>query len=116
MPTKQQKVINLISAIRDSHGQMTNIFMNGSCLNLFYILRSAFPGAKAWYSPLHAHVLTEISGRFYDIMGDTQPDKTYQPITRVYSDIATTKRLIKRMEREEFDFNDAPFAGDFIIR
>lgn len=89
--------------------------MNGVCLNLFYILRSAFSKAKPWYSPRHVHVVTEIDGKFYDINGQAKPDESYKPITKVYSDIGATRRLIRRMEREEFEFNDAPFAGDFII-
>ncbi len=59
----------LINRLRESHPMMTRIFTNGSCYQLFLILKTVFPQAVCWYDPVIGHAYTEIDGRFYDITG-----------------------------------------------
>ena len=43
---------------------MEDIFLNGSCLNLYLILRNIFPEAVPYYNS--DHIITKIDDRFYD--------------------------------------------------
>lgn len=58
-----------ISALRDSHPAMVDIFKNGSCYQLFLIIRTVYPNAAAWHDPVAGHVYVEVNGQFYDIDG-----------------------------------------------
>jgi len=98
---QHRKILNQISAIRSSHSQMTNIFLYGSCLNLFCILRSIYPEAQPWYNV--DHVITEIGGRFYDITGSVS-NEGYLHFTEVY-DTNGRKRAYYEMVRSEFPLN-----------
>lgn len=62
-------VEQLINRLRESHPMMTRIFTNGSCYQLFLILKTVFPQAVCWYDPTAYHVYIEVDGRFYDIGG-----------------------------------------------
>lgn len=62
-------VSRFISTLRDTHPQMTELFMHGQCYSLFLILRLPWPQAKALYSPKAGHVYVEIDGAIYDIRG-----------------------------------------------
>lgn len=96
--TKQLKILNIISSIRDSHPSMVDIFEKGSCLNLFIMLRHVFPGAKAFYNS--SHVVTRIGKYYYDINGITS-GKNYLPIT-FYHDKRRTSRLFSQMLKSHY--------------
>jgi hypothetical protein len=99
--SQHRKILNQISAIRNSHSQMTNIFLYGSCLNLFCILRSIYPEAQPWYNI--DHVITEIGGRFYDITGSVSNEGYYR-FTEIY-DRKGTRRSFSQMFKYEFPLN-----------
>ncbi len=53
---------------------MVSVFVQGSCYQLFLILRSLFPQAKCLYDFKNAHVYTDIDGVIYDIRGEFKGD------------------------------------------
>ena len=59
------KILEIITEIRNSHSEMVNIFSKGSCYNLFLILKLVFPEAEAYYNS--DHIITKIGEKFYDI-------------------------------------------------
>lgn len=67
MISKKRKILNIITEIRNSHPEMKDMFMNGSCLNLHMILRAMFPEAEPYYNV--DHVITKIDDSYYDIRG-----------------------------------------------
>lgn len=80
--TKQRRILNLISEVRNSCGVMEYIFLNGSCINMFCILRCIYPEARPWFNI--DHVITEIDGKFYDITGQVS-SKGYRPFAEFYN-------------------------------
>ncbi|MCE7039200.1 hypothetical protein [Dyadobacter sp. CY312] len=101
---KHRQILRLIAEIRGSHSEMKNIFLFGSCLNLFKILRTVFPEAKAWFDL--NHVITEIDGRFYDITGQVQK-KNHIEITQIFGSKRRTSRSFSTMDKFEFDIVSA---------
>lgn len=96
--SKHQQILNQIAAIRASHSQMSNIFLYGSCLNLFCILKSFYPESEAFFN--QDHVVTQIDGKFYDITGRVFA-KGYKPLTSFYGKRGTI-RSFTQMYRAEF--------------
>ena len=72
---KQEQIIQLITALRESADRMYMIFTTGSCVRLFKILQAADPSAKLYWSDGDSHALTKIDGNYYDIGGLV--DKSY---------------------------------------
>lgn len=99
---QHQRILNTISAIRDSHSQMENIFLQGSCLNLFCILRTIYPQAQPWFNI--DHIITEIDGRYYDITGQVS-NKRYLRFTEFYNR-RRTSRSFTRMFKAEYPLID----------
>lgn len=95
--TKHQKILNIISSIRDSHSEMVNIFTLGSCMNFFVILRSIFPKAEAYYN--QDHVITKIHGKFYDINGQVLCT-THQQFTKIYNKRRTSRAFTQMINAE----------------
>jgi len=58
---------NIIQAIRESFGASITIYTSGNCYQLYEILKTVFPRAKAYESG--GHIYTKIEDRFYDIRG-----------------------------------------------
>lgn len=82
-PTQQQQILNLISEIRNSHSKMEKIFLYGSCINLFMILRVVYPTAVAYYNI--DHIITKIGDFYYDITGIVTDTKGYIPFSSCYN-------------------------------
>lgn len=80
---KQEKILELIKEIRNSHPSMEEIFTNGSCYNLYCILKVCFPQAEAYYDG--NHIITEVEGCFYDIKGQIMPSYNHTPLEDRYS-------------------------------
>lgn len=101
--TKHHTIINLITEIRNSHSQMKNIFLYGSCLNLFCILHTIYPEARAWFNI--DHIITEIDGKYYDITGNllqiTVNKGNYMPFEQVHDKKGTSKSF-RQMYKAEF--------------
>lgn len=94
------KVINLIKEIRNSNPVMLDIFLAGSCCNFYFILKTVFPNAKAYFNI--DHVVTEIEGRFFDITGEVSKEefkeKGYMSIDSIYADKYKTDESVKAGE------------------
>lgn len=67
---KEEKILNLITAIRESFGGSIAVYTCGNCYQFYEILKSVFPDAEAYGS---GHVYTKIDGKFYDIRGEIDP-------------------------------------------
>jgi len=65
--SNNEKVLQLITEIRNSNPVMEDIFLYGSCCNFHYILKAVFPQARALFNI--CHVITYIDGMYYDITG-----------------------------------------------
>ena len=72
---ERKKLRNLISSIRNSHPDITKLYMEGQCFNFACILRSQFEGGVFWYSYLEGHMYYKYGDYWYDIRGEhlTQP-------------------------------------------
>lgn len=46
-----------------------SIYLNGSCFELYRLLKLVWPEAVCYYSHLEGHVYTQIGRKFYDIRG-----------------------------------------------
>lgn len=74
-------VIKLISAIRNSHPDIKQLYMNGQCYNFCLILRAAYPKAEIWYDQVEGHAYTKIGRYWYDIRGEhLKVSKTCLPL------------------------------------
>lgn len=76
------------------------VFLNGSCLNFFLILRAVFPGAKPFYNI--DHIITKIGDRYYDITGEVKCTPDYMPYRSIYSKKGLI-RSFRQMYRAEAD-------------
>jgi hypothetical protein len=92
--SKHQRILNLLALIRDAHPAIKPIFLYGSCLNLFCILRALYPEAEAYSN--QNHVLTKIDGKYYDITGRVVPIESdnYKPFTSFHSKRRTSRAFI----------------------
>lgn len=80
--TKDRKILNFIEVIRNSHPEMKNIFLYGSCLNFHLILKSIYPEAIP-YTNID-HIITKIGNKFYDISGRVYNTKSYEKMGTIY--------------------------------
>ena len=76
---------------------MENIFLYGSCMNMFCILRTVYPNAKAWYNA--NHIITEIEGKFYDITGEVKKGN-HLPFTSYYNKRRTSRAFTQMYNAE----------------
>lgn len=89
--TKHLRILNIIYNLKMSHPTMIDIFTKGSCVNFFFILRSIFPEAEAYYDG--EHVITKIDDYYYDITGKVLP-KQHIPLRN--------KKAVSQMARYTF--------------
>lgn len=64
-----RELVRTIDAIRASHPDMEDLYMNGRCYDFFLIIRSLRPNAVAWYDYNVGHVYALVNDRLYDIRG-----------------------------------------------
>lgn len=64
------KVLNFISAVRNSFGGAHMVYTRGSCYQFYLVLKQVFPDAIAFYNS--DHVITKIGTKFFDISGEVQ--------------------------------------------
>lgn len=87
---------------------MANIFTTGSCLNFFLILREIYPEAEAYFN--ENHVITKISGCYYDINGEvsmkTVSEDNYSPFADYYPSKKAVVRAYNQMMKAEYQFKD----------
>jgi len=92
---KHKKVLKLIEEISNSNPIMYDIFLRGSCCNLYFILKTVFPKAKAYFNI--EHIITKIDGKYYDITGEVSSEG-YIPIEEMYTDKYKDDESIKAGE------------------
>ncbi len=81
---------------------MEHMFLYGSCLNLFCILRSFYPEAKPWTNV--DHIITEIDGKFYDITGSVN-NKGYTPYApESYRDKVGIRKSFNQQYKLQYKF------------
>lgn len=68
------KILNLLTALRESDQKVLEVFMSGSCYRLYHVLQSVFPTAIPLYSHKQGHWVVEINNRYYDIGGEIKKD------------------------------------------
>lgn len=69
----EEKVLNIIKAIRESFGGSVAVYQFGNCYQFYEILKTVFPDAEAFYDG--NHVWTKIDGKYYDILGEKKHSK-----------------------------------------
>lgn len=65
----RRDVLKLITAIRESHPDMVELYTLGQCYNFALILRSVFPNVEFWYDYCEGHMYSRIDQYWYDIRG-----------------------------------------------
>ena len=98
---KHHKIINFLIELKNSHPSMEKIYTNGSCMNLFCILKSLWPEAVAYYNI--GHIITKIDDKYYDINGqvfDVQK-QAYAPFTSYYPKKGT-RRAFNQMYKLKY--------------
>lgn len=66
---ERKRILNFLRELRESDELMIHIFSEGSCFRLYKILKTIYAEAKAMYSRIDGHWITEINGSYYDING-----------------------------------------------
>jgi hypothetical protein len=79
---------------------MERIFLNGSCINLFVVLKSIYPEAIAYYNI--DHIITRIDDYYYDITGRVSP-KGYFPFTSFYDKKRTSRAFTQMYQPRRHD-------------
>lgn len=60
-----------IRSLRESFNGSKTVYTEGSCYQLYLILKGLYPEAEAYYDDINGHVYTKIDSKFYDIYGET---------------------------------------------
>lgn len=59
-----------LKTLQESDHYMQYIFTQGSCYQLYKILKLIYPTAEAYFNLSKQHVLIKYEGKFYDILGE----------------------------------------------
>jgi len=92
------KPIEIIKAIRQSFGGSETIYLYGSCLHFFNILKSIFPEAKPYMAKSKGHIVSLINGEYYDISGAVKGDY-----------IPADEEVLAALTKRKFDINDCSY-------
>lgn len=68
--SEHDAILQVITAIRESHPDMVELYTRGQCYNFYKILAAVFPQAECYYDPIDGHVITKLGTRYYDITGE----------------------------------------------
>lgn len=79
--------VQLITAIRESFIGAEQVYMNGSCVLFFRILKTVYPAALPYWSATHKHMITHLDGKFYDITGEVEHESSYKLDDDEYSSV-----------------------------
>lgn len=69
MGTKQEQLLTLLTAIRESDTLMPHIYLNGGCYQLYKVLKAVYPTAVLVINEQENHVCANIDGVNYHILG-----------------------------------------------
>lgn len=93
--SKHAQILDFLKELRQSNPVIEEIYLLGSCLNLFHVLKVFFPESTCYYGHVPGHVITKIDDRYYDITGEIKNVCDYVPIkeiwTHKYKDEASLK-------------------------
>ena len=64
----------LITALNQSDPSLPVVFMYGSCYKFHLFLKKLYPSAVPLINEKKDHVITQISGQYFDISGVVDPD------------------------------------------
>lgn len=80
---------------------MGTIFTEGSCFNLYLLLKQIWPQAECYYDD--NHIITKIDNKFYDINGVVvnPPDYTMKLTDRIHK--CNLSRAIKQLQNCDYD-------------
>ena len=67
---KEDKILNIIRAIRLSFLEAGIIYTMGACYGFYTILKAIFPEAVAYMTPNEDHIVAKINEKFYDVRGE----------------------------------------------
>lgn len=67
-----------IASIRNSFIGAEQVYMNGSCIMFYKVLKAVFADALPYWSAVDKHMITKIGHRYFDITGEVQPDDNYK--------------------------------------
>lgn len=87
MGTKQ-KVLTLITAIRESFVGSEKVYTEGSCFKFYQILKSQWSDATPYISKDRSHIVTEIALDLYDINGLVEDEENYEPMDSIQIEMA----------------------------
>ena len=68
------KIELFLKELRGSADRVYTIFTNGSCVQLYFILKVFYPKARLYWSGTDNHAVTKIKGSYYDIGGNIGKD------------------------------------------
>ena len=94
--SKHIKILTFIRTIRESHPDIEYIYMNGSCLNFHFILKSVYPESIPYFNI--NHIVTRIDDKYYDITGVVDITKASIPYIEYYK-VYPKRGLIKSHKR-----------------
>jgi hypothetical protein len=73
------QIERFLTELRSSSESINSIYLNGSCLNLYMILKVLYPTSEPYYDPIVGHIITRIDDRYYDITGRIYDVSNYLP-------------------------------------
>lgn len=62
--------VEFIRSLRESFNGSEIVYTQGSCYQLYLILKGLYPEAEAYYDDIEGHVYTKIGDKLYDIYGE----------------------------------------------
>ena len=72
--TEHKRILKFLKELRASHEHMAGVFTNGSCYNLYLVMRVIWSSAIPYRKPVNggSHIIIYIYDRFYDINGQVK--------------------------------------------
>lgn len=67
--TSANRALKLVNAIRESDENMACIYTMGGCYKLHLVIKSLITHAKPYINDSNNHIITLVSGQFFDING-----------------------------------------------
>ena len=90
-----EKALLFLKELRQANPIFEDIYLYGSCLNLYHVLKIVFPSAVCYYGQVPGHVITKIDDKFYDITGEIIDVSEYCPINDIWADKYKTEDQLK---------------------
>lgn len=100
MSNPRNKVIALITSIRESFSGSEIVYTHGSCYRFYEILKCVFPTAEAYTNG--EHIISKIGGIFYNINGRVMDAKNYY---RFSSNATRSAKEHFKKHKWAFNFN-----------